>query len=47
MITAGQGIGDMQQIMVGILVIGVIGFLLSTLMRGVESRLCAWSRVQD
>ena len=47
MITAGQGIGDMEQIMVGILVIGVVGFLLSTLMRGVESKLCAWSRVQD
>ena len=45
MITAGQGIGDMEQIMVGILVIGVVGFLLSTLMRGVESKLCAWSRV--
>ena len=38
----------LQQVsVVGILVIGVIGFLLSTLMRGVESRLCAWSRVQD
>lgn len=47
MITAGQGIGDMQQIMVGIIVIGVVGFLLSTIMRGVESKLCAWSRVQD
>lgn len=45
MITAGQGIGDMEQIVVGILVIGVVGFLLSTLMRGVESKLCAWSRV--
>jgi len=32
---------------VGIIVIGVIGFLLSTFMRGVESKLCAWSRVQD
>lgn len=47
MITAGQGIGDMEQIMVGIIVIGVVGFLLSTFMRGVESKLCAWSRVQD
>lgn len=47
MITAGQGIGDMEQIMVGIIIIGVVGFLLSTFMRGVESKLCAWSRVQD
>ena len=28
-------------------VIGVVGFLLATIMRGVESKLCAWSRVQD
>lgn len=47
MITAGQSVGDMEQIMVGIIVIGVVGFLLSTFMRGVESKLCAWSRVQD
>lgn len=47
MITAGQSIGDMKQIMVGIIVIGVVGFLLSTIMRGIESKLCAWSRVQD
>ena len=47
MITAGQSVGNMEQIMVGIIVIGVIGFLLSTFMRGVESKLCAWSRVQD
>ncbi|MEG1525581.1 MAG: ABC transporter permease [Clostridia bacterium] len=47
MITSGQGIGDMEQIMVGIIAIGVIGFLLATIMRGVEAKLCAWSRVQD
>lgn len=47
MITSGQGIGDMQQIMVGIIAIGVVGFLLATIMRGVEAKLCAWSRVQD
>ena len=47
MITAGQSVGNMEQIMVGIIVIGVVGFLLSTFMRGVEAKLCAWSRVQD
>ena len=47
MITSGQGIGDMEQIMVGIIAIGLIGFLLATIMRGVEAKLCAWSRVQD
>ena len=47
LITAGQCIGDMGQVMVGIIVIGVVGFLLATIMRGVESKLCAWSRVQD
>ena len=47
LITAGQSIGDMGQVMVGIIVIGVVGFLLATILRGVESKLCAWSRVQD
>ena len=47
LITAGQSIGEMGQVMVGIIVIGVVGFLLATIMRGVESKLCAWSRVQD
>lgn len=47
MITSGQGIGDMEQIMVGIIAIGVIGFLLATIMRGVEAKLCAWSRVHE
>ena len=47
LITAGQSIGDMGQVMVGIIVIWVVGFLLATIMRGVESKLCAWSRVQD
>lgn len=40
LITAGQSIGDMGQVMVGIIVIGVVGFLLATIMRGVESKLC-------
>lgn len=47
MITSGQGMGDIGQIMVGIIAIGVIGFLLATIMRGIEAKLCAWSRVTD
>lgn len=47
MITSGQGIGDMEQIMVGIIAIGAVGFLLATIMRGVEAKLCAWSRVTE
>lgn len=47
LITAGQSIGDMTQVMAGIVVIGVIGFLLATIMRKIEARLCAWSRVNE
>lgn len=47
LITAGQGIGDIEQVMVGIVVIGVVGYLLATIMRAIEDKLCAWSRVQD
>ena len=47
MIQMGRMFGSVSLIMAGIIVIGVVGFLLSTFMRGVESKLCAWSRVQD
>lgn len=47
LITAGQSIGDMTQVMAGIVVIGIIGFLLATIMRKIEAKLCAWSRVSD
>lgn len=47
LITQGMSISDTSQIMVGILTIGVVGFILSSIMRGVEARLCAWSRVED
>ncbi len=46
LITQGMGISDTSQIMVGILSIGVVGFILSSIMRGVEAKLCAWSRVE-
>lgn len=47
LITQGMSISDTSQIMVGILTIGVVGFVLSSIMRGVEAKLCAWSRVED
>lgn len=46
-ITRGMSVNDTSQIMVGILTIGIVGFLLSSIMRGVEAKLCAWSRVQE
>lgn len=47
LITAGQSIGDITQVMAGIVVIGIIGFILATVTRKIESKLCAWSRVSD
>lgn len=43
-ITMGMNNGNYTQIMVGIIAIGVIGYLLSTVMRAVEGRLCRWNR---
>ena len=43
-ITMGMNNGNITQIMVGMIAIGVIGYLLSTLMRVVEGRLCRWNR---
>lgn len=43
-ITMGMNNGNYTQIMVGIIAIGVIGYLLSTIMRIVEGRLCRWNR---
>ena len=34
----------MIQIMTGILAIGIVGMLLSTIFRKVEARLCRWNR---
>jgi NitT/TauT family transport system permease protein/sulfonate transport system permease protein len=44
LITSGMGINDTPQIMVGIMSIGIIGFLLATIMRKVEAILCRWAR---
>lgn len=43
-ITMGMNNGNYTQIMVGIIAIGIIGYLLSTIMRIVEGRLCRWNR---
>ena len=43
LIVIGQDVGNMTQIMVGILAIALTGLLITTIMRGVESKLCAWT----
>lgn len=43
MIVSGQNNGDIQQVLVGIIIISVIGLILANTMRGVERKLCAWS----
>jgi len=53
MISSTQGLGwiivnamqvnNMTQSLVGMVAIGIIGYLLVTIMRGLESKLCAWN----
>lgn len=43
LIVRGQDIGNMTQIMIGIVAIALTGLLITTIMRGVESKLCAWT----
>lgn len=43
LIVSGQDIGNMLQIMVGIIAIALTGLLITSIMRGVESKLCAWT----
>ncbi|MDE6454541.1 MAG: hypothetical protein K2L38_01210 [Dysosmobacter sp.] len=43
MIVRGQDVGNMTQIMVGIVAIALTGLLITTIMRGAESKLCAWT----
>jgi len=42
-IVSGMDVNNMVQILVGILVIGLMGFLLATILRKIESVLCAWN----
>ena len=43
MIVSGMDLNNIPQIFVGIIAIGLVGFLLATCMRGVEARLCQWN----
>lgn len=43
MIVSGSDNGDLQQVLVGIIIISVIGLILANAMRGVERKLCSWS----
>lgn len=42
-IIKGQDSNSTVQIMVGIVAIGVIGFILAVVMRAIEAKLCSWS----
>lgn len=43
-IVAGKNNSDMVQVLAGIVVIAVIGLILSNVMRGIEGRLCSWTK---
>jgi ABC-type nitrate/sulfonate/bicarbonate transport system permease component len=43
LIVSGQEIGNMTQIMVGIIAIALTGLLITTIMRMIETKLCAWT----
>ena len=44
MIVAGMNANDMIQILTGIVMIGVVGYLLAIIMRKTEEVLCRWNR---
>jgi len=44
LIINGQLINNTTQILVGIIAIGIVGFLLAVAMRGLEEKLCAWNK---
>lgn len=43
MIVSGQNNSDIEQVLVGVIIISVIGLILASIMRGAEKKLCAWS----
>ena len=43
LIVSGMDLNNIPQIFVGIIAIGLVGFLLATCMRGGEARLCQWN----
>lgn len=42
-IIRGMEVGDTVQIMVGMIAIGIVGFILATIMRKIEGRCCRWN----
>lgn len=47
LIISGTSINDTVQILVGIISIGIVGYILATIMRRVEEALCAWNKVES
>lgn len=45
MIIAGTNSNNITQILTGIVAIGIVGFLLSTIIRKIEAVLCRWSKI--
>ena len=43
-IVTGMSVNNMKQIFAGIVIIGIIGLLLSIIMRTLEGRLLRWNR---
>jgi NitT/TauT family transport system permease protein/sulfonate transport system permease protein len=41
-ITTGSDSGNMVQVIIGMIVIGIIGLILASALRGVEKKLCVW-----
>jgi ABC-type nitrate/sulfonate/bicarbonate transport system permease component len=47
LIISGMSINDTTQILVGIMSIGIVGFILATIMRRVEEGLCEWNKMES
>lgn len=47
MIVAGMNNNDMEQILAGIMAIGIVGFILAVIMRKAEDVLCRWNRSRE
>lgn len=42
LITTGSDSGNMTQVIIGMIAIGIVGLILANVLRGTEKRLCAW-----
>ena len=47
MIMRGNDTLNITLVMVGMIVVGIVGLLLATIMRKIEGRLCSWNKVED